>query len=206
MSSPDHFSTRELSPETWPDFEKLFRKRGLVGDGWWCWCTFHHTASFSTPEQQQPRTRNERANVNQERKKKLVMTGCAHGILVYANGEPVGWCQYGPKEELPRADNTQRYQKLALENSSKKLWRVTCFVVDSEYRHRGVAKAGLDAALGSIRKSGGGIVEAYPVSESNQGANYHYCGTVSMFMKAGFDTVAPYAQGRTSTVVVRKSI
>jgi hypothetical protein len=38
-------------------------------------------------------------------KKEFVDSGRSHGILVSANGEPVGWCQYGPKEELPRIDN-----------------------------------------------------------------------------------------------------
>jgi GNAT superfamily N-acetyltransferase len=146
------------------------------------------------------------AKRNREKKKNLVMTGCTHGVLVYAKGEPVGWCQYGPREELPRTDNTIKYRKLALEDNSDRLWRVTCFVVDSEHRRRGVATFGLKAALGAIKKKGGGIVEAYPVSNTDQGANYIYCGTVSMFEEAGFKTIAPLAQGRTSTVVMRKTI
>lgn len=176
--SPDQFSTRELSGETWRDFERLFWKQGSVGDGWWCWCTFHHVSSFSTPEHQQPRTRAERAQRNHQKKEELVMSGCAHGILVYSNAEPVGWCQYGPREELPRVDNTIRYRKLALENDSEKLWRITCFVADSKYRRRGVASAGLKGALAAIKRRGGGVVEAYPVSKTDQGANYH-CGRLS---------------------------
>ena len=86
------------------------------------------------------------------------------------------------------------------------MWRITCFVVDKEYRGRGVAVAGLRAALEAIRKKGGGLVEAYPVSKTDQGSNYIYCGTVSMFEKAGFTTMAPLATGRTATVVMRKTI
>ena len=204
-SPSDMYTTKELSGETWPDFERLFRKQGFVGDGWWCWCTFHHVSSFSS-KNQQPRTRAERANLNHEKKKKLVLNGCAHGILVYKAGEPVGWCQYGLREELPRIDNTVRYRKLALQSGSEKLWRITCFVVDREHRRCGVASIGLKAALESIKKNGGGMVEAYPVSETDQGANSHYCGTVSMFEKTGFGSVAPFAQGRTSTVVMRKTL
>lgn len=163
-------------------------------------------SSFSLPENQQPSTRAERAELNRRKKEKLVKTGCAHGILVYAKDEPVGWCQFGAREELPRADHTIKYRKLALENGSERLWRITCFVVDSEHRGRGVASFGLKSALKSIQMQGGGIVEAYPVTKSDQGANYHYCGTVSLFAKAGFKTVASLAQGRTSTVVMRKTI
>ena len=202
------YSSKELSDKTWPDFEKLFRRQGLVGDGWWCWCTFHHISSFSLPENQQPPTRAERAKLNHQKKKKLVATNCAHGILVYVKGEPVGWCQFGPREELPRMDNTTKYRKLALalEKVSNRLWRITCFVVDKEYRRRGVASFGLRAALETIKKKGGGIVEAYPVRKTDQGANCIYCGTVSMFERAGFKTMAPLAQGRTSTVVMRRNV
>ncbi len=166
----------------------------------------HHVSSYSLPENSQPRTRAERAVRNRREKRELVEKGCAHGILVYANGEPVGWCQYGPREELPRIDNTVKYRKLTLENGTGKLWRITCFVVDRKYRRRGVARAALKAALGAIRNKGGGLVEAYPVSKTDQGSNYMYCGTVSMFEKAGFKTVAPLGEGRTTTVVMQRTI
>jgi len=86
------------------------------------------------------------------------------------------------------------------------LWKITCFVVDKEYRRRGVASAGLRAALEAIRKKGGGIVEAYPVSKTDQGSNYIYCGTVSMFQKARFKTIASLSTGRTATAVMRRTI
>ncbi len=200
------YSSKELSKETWPDFERLFLKQGVVGDGWWCWCMHHHVSSYSLPENQQPRTRAERAVRNHRQKTKLVERGVAHGILVYARGEPVGWCQYGPREELPRVGNTQKYRRLALEEDTDRLWRITCFVVDKEYRQRGVASAALKAALGAIRERGGGLVEAYPVSKTDQGSNYLYSGTVAMFEKVGFKTVAPLGEGRTTTVVMRRTI
>jgi GNAT superfamily N-acetyltransferase len=203
---PVEYSTKELSKQTWPDFERLFLKQGVVGDGWWCWCTYHHVSTYSSPENQQPRTRAERAVRNHRQKARLVEIGCAHGIIVYARGEPVGWCQYGPREELPRVENSQTYRRLALEDGTDRLWRITCFVVDKQYRRRGVASAGLKAALDAIRKKGGGIVEAYPVSKTDQGSNYMYCGTVGMFEKAGFETVAPLATGRTATVVMRRTM
>jgi hypothetical protein len=30
----DKYSMKKLSKRTWPDFEKLFLKQGVVGDGW----------------------------------------------------------------------------------------------------------------------------------------------------------------------------
>src|SRR3989442_4842163 len=200
------YSAKELSKKTWPDFEKLFLKQGVVGDGWWCWCTYHHHLSLSSAENKQLSTRATRSVKNCRVKRTLVMKGRAHGILLYANGEPVGSCQYGPKEELPRIDNRPKYRKLTLDSTDNKLWRITCFVVDGKYRRRGVASAALKAALKAIRKKGGGLVEAYPVSKTDQGSNYMYSGTVTMFERAGFKVVAPLGEGRTTTVVMRRTI
>ena len=196
-------TTKELSAKTWPDLERLFQKPG-IGDAWWCWCTFHHTASFSRDNT--PRTRAERAVRNRQEKKELVGRGNSHGILVYADGDPVGWCQYGSREEPPRLDHSRNYRDLAAKGGSAPFWRITCFVVDKNYRKRGVASAALKAALDAIRNKGGGLVEAYPVSKTDQGPGYMYCGTVNMFSKAGFKTVAPLGSGRTTTVVMRKTI
>jgi hypothetical protein len=71
----------------------------------------------------------------------------------------VGWCQYGPREELPRIDNERHYRALRLEDGEKKLWRITCFVTDKMQRRRGIATVALGAALAAIRKRGGGVVE-----------------------------------------------
>ena len=166
----------------------------------------HHQRPRSVPLREEPRTRTEWAVRNHQEKRKLVEKGCAHGILVYEGREPVGWCQYGSREELPRVNSSPRYRSLALENGAEKMWRITCFVVDKEYRRRGAASVGLRAALEAIRMKGGGLVEAYPVSKTDQGSNYIYSGTVSMFEKAGFKTITPLAAGRTATVVMQKTI
>jgi hypothetical protein len=99
---------------------------------------------------------------NHNDKRELVGQGHSRGILVYWHGAPVGWCQYGLMEELPRIDNNPKYRKLE-SASDKMLWRITCFVVRKIYRRRGVARTALKAALAAIQKQGGGVVEAYPI-------------------------------------------
>ena len=69
-----------------------------------------------------------------------------------------------------------------------------------------MASAALEAALEAIKRKGGGLVEAYPVSKTDQGSNYLYSGTVAMFEKAGFKVVAPLGEGRTTTVIMRRTI
>jgi GNAT superfamily N-acetyltransferase len=162
------------------------------------------------PKSQQLRTRVERAVRNRREKLELVEKGCSHGILVYAKSEPVGWCQYGPQEELPRIDNGRKYKYRGIApKSPDRLWRITCFVVDRKYRQRGVASAALKAALEAIKSKGGGLVEAYPMThwESYAFGNESTHGVVSMFEKEGFTVVAPLGTTKFSErVLVRRTI
>jgi GNAT superfamily N-acetyltransferase len=138
---------------------------------------------------------------NRREKKTLVKQGRSHGILVYAHGEPVGWCQYGPSQELPRIDNNPRYRKFADGNENERLWRITCFVVHKKFRRRGVARIALKAALAAIQNVGGGLVEAYPTK--HWGAYQEWRGAVSMFEKEGFQIVGPLGE---SNVLMRRTI
>ena len=193
------YSTKELSKKTWPDFERLFETHPAPGANP-CWCMHYHR-SRPLPKSKKLHSSVKKAARNCQQKRELVENGCSHGILVYAKGEPVGWCQYGPKEELPRLDNNPRYRRLAPEDGRERLWRITCFVVDKKYRKRGVASAALRAALTAIRSKGGGLVEAYPIT--NWGAYADWFGTTSMFRKEGFKIVAPFGK---SNVLMRRTI
>ncbi len=193
------YSTKELTGDTLPDFERLFETHPAPG-AYQCWCTYNHRPR-PLPESERLQSSVKRAARNRRQRRELVENGGSHGILVYAKGEPVGWCQYGPEEELPRIDNNRGYRRLAAEGDMNRLWRITCFVVDRRYRKRGVASAALKAALDAIRKKGGGHVEAYPINR--WGAYAEYRGTVSMFQKEGFKIVAPFGK---SNVVMRRTI
>lgn len=196
------YTTKELSNRTWHDFHKLFSQ----GNGWdHCQC-IHFQRPCPLPKDQWLRSRSERTVRNRRQKRELVERGRAHGILVYANGEPVGWCQYGPREELPRIDSSRNYRGLAPGPGSTNLWRITCFVVDRKHRRRGVAAAALHAALESIKKKGGGLVEVYPLIDWDElrrseirrrgrapsFGNVSTHGTVSMFERQGFKAVASF--------------
>ncbi|MBV9600056.1 MAG: GNAT family N-acetyltransferase [Chloroflexi bacterium] len=132
-----NYRVEELSERTWPDFEKLFSG----GGGWnFCWCLAHQRGPHRP--RREFRTRAEVSVQNHQLKKKLVQQGQAHGILVYADDEPVGWCQYGPSDELVGFLNS-------LEEDRER-WRITCFVVHKKYRRKGVAGFALHAALAAI--------------------------------------------------------
>src|SRR5690242_4283057 len=151
---------KELSNSTWADFEQLALKQGG------CWCMFY----------QRPKpvgrglSLNEKKKMNRKDKQSLVRHGRTHAILVYSGEKPVGWCQYGTRDQLPRIDAGRNYKKVESLAENERLWRITCFFVDKNYRGKGVAKFALHAALESIRRQGGGIVEAYPIVSEKMAA------------------------------------
>lgn len=150
------FTTKELSKKTWPDYVRFFTQ----GNGWdHCGCTVYQ--GFRAPED--VRKWVDKRDWNLRVKSDLVERRRAHGILVYAGAEPVGWCQFGPKGELPIRDNRWT-SKLFPDDSEERLWRITCFCTHKDYRHQGVPGISLRAALDAISKKGGGLVEAYPLA------------------------------------------
>jgi GNAT superfamily N-acetyltransferase len=185
---------RELTPRRWTDFERLFRKYHGVQAG--CWCMFYHREGPNGPlgsvARQEANRRDHRA---------LLREGRAHGILVYADGRPIGWCQFGLRGELPRIEQGRTYRALAPALSEPARWRITCFFVDRPYRRSGVARFALRAALDAIGRHGGGLVEAYPATHGHAVALWF--GTLGMYEGEGFETVRPFGR---SNVLVRRRV
>lgn len=189
------FHTRELREETYVDFEELATKQGS------CWCMYYQRKAPIG----RGKTASQVRRANRRDKKALVRQGQSHAILVYDGERPVGWCQYGSADELPRIDAGRGYKKTGRPAGEERLWRITCFFVDREYRGKGVAKLALHEALASIERQGGGVVEAFPVVSEKMARvpEWRWFGTLSMFEKEGFSRTAPLG---TSGVLVRRNI
>ena len=178
---------RELTPETLPDFERLFRGPGGNDQ---CWCMYYRREQSAAKEIAEYGVKKGGVHEhNRRRIEGLVEEGRAHGILAYFGGKPVGWCSYGQTEEFPLIDRGRAYRKLP--RPTRRTWRIVCFVVAVGHRRKGVAGATLRALLESIRFQGGGAVEAYPAVEPRHGSGSLWFGTVSMFEREGFRRVAP---------------
>jgi GNAT superfamily N-acetyltransferase len=177
----------------------------------------HFQRACALPKAEWLATRAERGTRNRRQKKALVDRNAAHGIIVYTDGSPAGWCQYGPRSELPRFDGDRRYKSITPVPPNDKLWRIPCFVVEKSRRGKGVAAAALDAALKSIAAQGGGIVEAFPlrdwkeirtdelqrVGRTPSFGNSSTHGTLRMLQRQGFEIVANYGP---RNVLVRKFV
>jgi hypothetical protein len=111
----------------------------------------------------------------------------------------VGFCQFGQPTEIPA--RMTGYAKLGLDLPD---WRIPCFFIDRDHRHRGVAKAALSGALRFIAEKGGGTVDSYPLSLHGKpyGSSFIWGGTESMFAKEGFKVVG--RTGRTKALMRKR--
>lgn len=168
------FVVKPLSASTWPDFAALVERHNGVWGG--CWCLEFHAEG------------KERGAHRREKKECRVRQGTAHAALVYDTSACVGWCQFGPPEELPRIKHLRAYRE---ELTSLPEWRITCFFVDKAYRGKGVCALALAGALEEISRLGGGTVESYPedVADRTVSASFLYNSRLSLFEHQGFERV-----------------
>ena len=165
------YVVKPLTADTWPDFADLAERHNGVWGG--CWCLgFHAEGAQRGPERR-------------ALKQRRVEQGDAHAALVFDGDRCVGWCQFGPSDELPRIKFARAYRAVVAEPPD---WRITCFFVDSSHRHRGVAAAALKGALAEIARLGGGTVESTPedVDGRTVSSSFLYNASVSMFERQGF--------------------
>ena len=168
------FTTKPLDETTWPDFAGLVERHNGVWGG--CWCMSFHQEGFE---------RHRGAEQNRSDKEARVREGRAHAALVFDGDTCIGWCQFGPTEELPRIKAARAYGEGLTVLPD---WRITCFFVDKAYRRKGVAAAALAGALQQIERLGGGTVESYPEDAEGRSVSSSslHNGTVAMFEQQGF--------------------
>jgi GNAT superfamily N-acetyltransferase len=169
------YDVRALDATTWPDFDRLVDMHNGVWGG--CWCMGFHAEGVG---------RHKTAAQNRAQKEARVREGRAHAALVFDGPQCVGWCQFGPTDELPRIKRRRDYLQGLGELPD---WRITCFFVDKERRRGGVAAAALDGALQEIARLGGGTVESYPEDSAGRSvsSSFLHNGPVSLFERHGFE-------------------
>ena len=185
---PD-FVVKPLDASTWPDFAALVERHNGIWSG--CWCMSFHAEGIG---------RARGAAQNRADKECRVRAGRAHAALVFDGKTCIGWCQFGPTDELPRIKHRKVYQEKIEQLPD---WRITCFFVDRRHRGRGVADAALEGALREIRRLGGGTVESYPedVTGRKTSSAFLHNGTTTLFEKHGFKRTLRL--GKNHWVVVR---
>lgn len=173
-----------LTPERWPDFERVIGPNGAM-DG--CWCMWWRR----TGEQY----RSGRGEGNKAAMRGIVESGREPGLLAYVNGEPAGWCAVAPRDEYPRVRRSPVVKPI----DDQPAWAITCFFTRREYRAQGLGRILLQHAVKFAAEHGAQIVEGYPVAPPEGGrvpATEAFRGLASTFADAGFETVAQRKEAR----------
>jgi len=165
-----------LTPERFPDLERLF---GTNGASCGCWCMWWRlsTAEFRAAG----------GDGNRRALRRYVRAGRVPGLLAYDGSAAVGWVAVEPRACYPRL---ARSRNLA-EVDDAPVWSITCFYVDRRHRGRGIVRALIEAAAGYARAAGAGALEAYPREPSPTAVDSTlYTGVPSTFRRLGFAEVA----------------
>jgi GNAT superfamily N-acetyltransferase len=130
-------------------------------------------------------------------------TDCGHpesdttsGLLAYLDGEPVGWCAVEPRIAYARLLLKTRvpWDGRAEDKSDGGVWAVTCFVVRSGFRRRGISGVLVRAAVDFARERGARALEGYPMitQPGRQIAlvGELHVGSRGIFEEAGFSEVS----------------
>ncbi len=165
------YAIRPLDESTWDAFASLVEANNGVFGG--CWCIGFHEDGKLHPGYE----------AHRQRKLERVQNGDAHAALVFDGDDCVGWCQFGPPNELPRIKSRKEYEKGLTDLPD---WRIACNFVGKGHRRKGVATAGLAGALDLIADLGGGVVEGYPEGAGAVPAGFLFNGALSTYEKLGF--------------------
>lgn len=170
---PDDLAFHPLTPERWPDLERLFGPQGAYGG---CWCMFWRISRSEFSRNQ--------GEGNKQALRKIVAEGRVPGLLAYTGQKPVGWISVAPRDEFASLNRSPVLRRL----DDKPVWSVVCLFVARDRRGQGLPQALIQAAIDYVAQQGGKMLEAYPtVPDDRELAPVSsYMGIPTMFERAGF--------------------
>ena len=177
-----------LSPELLDDFLAFFDERAFSDNADWagCYCFFpyHDPANGAWSERSAADNRAAMADA--------ISTGTAGGFLAYADGRVVGWCNAAKRAAYPTL--------AGLPGDSNRIGATPCFIVDPDWRGKGVATALLAAACEGLQ--GIDKMEAAP-DRNAQSPAQNARGPLSMYVASGYRIVREFPDG---TVLVEREL
>jgi GNAT superfamily N-acetyltransferase len=172
-----------LTPDRWPDLERLFGARGACG-GCWCMAWRRTRAEFVRGK----------GEGNRRAFRAVVRSGAEPGVLAFLDGEPVGWCAVAPRDVYPALARSRVLAPV----DDRPVWSISCLFVTKDQRRSGVSVALIRAAAAHAASHGASVVEAYPVEpySPSMPAPFAWTGLPSAFLAAGFTEVARRSRTR----------
>ena len=176
---------KKMHIENIPDWLEFFDSRAFKDHQEWgtCYCTYYF----------QPKPE-EYKNVHSRKRNYaiwLIENGIMQGYLAYEDNKVIGWCNSNSKKTFPRLNTVRDIQEETIKS-------IVCFIVEKEYRTKGIATALLQEVIKDAKEEGYKIVEAYP-NKHAEGAYGNYHGAYGMYIKNGF-----VEENDANRIIVRK--
>ena len=172
-SAAPELTFREVTKETWQDFERFFESRGSPS---YCWCM--PWRDMPVDERKSGGKAARKTAISQR-----VGSDVPIGILGYSGSDPVAWCSIAPRA-------THRKGLGGLEEPGEgegEVWSLTCFFISRLYRGKGLTRQLITAAIDHARMNGARVVEAYPIDPESP--SYRFMGYIDTFKSMGFTEV-----------------
>ena len=169
------WETSTVSPDRFEDFADVINRTRRVNH---CWCMSHRLQAAEIEQL---------GDGNRERAmRRLCEREHPPGVVTYRDGEPVGWCNIGPRTEIARLTGSRLIRPV----DELPVWSIVCVIVRPGHRRQGVTAQLIEGAVAYAASHGAPAVEAYPVDPSGRmDVTMAFVGTKSMFEQAGFRVI-----------------
>ena len=169
------WETHPVTPDRFEDLADVINRTRRANH---CWCLSHRLR----PEEIEGLGGGSR----EQAMRRLCERDHPPGVVAYRDGEPVGWCNIGPRTEITRLTGSRLIRPI----DDTPVWSIVCVVVRSGHRRQGVTAPLLEGAVDYAASHGAPAVEAYPVDPAGRmDLTMAFVGTRAMFDRAGFQVV-----------------
>lgn len=169
------WETHPLVTERFDDFADVVNKNRRPTH---CWCVTHRLRAQEIDELG--------GGDREQAMRTLAAAEPPPGVVTYHDGEPVGWCNIGPRAEIPRLDHSTKIRPV----DDVPVWSIVCLIVRAGHRRQGVTGHLIEGAVAFAFDHGAPAVEAYPVDpDGRMDTTMAFVGTRQMFERAGFAVI-----------------
>jgi GNAT superfamily N-acetyltransferase len=169
------WETYPLTADRFEDFADVINRPRRANH---CWCLSHRLQAAEIQRL---------GNGSREQAMRRLCEGDhPPGVVTYDDGEPVGWCNIGPRSEITSLTRSRVIRAV----DDLPVWSIVCIVVRSGHRRRGVTAPLIEGAVTYAFSHAAPAVEAYPVDPAGRmDPTMAFVGTRVMFERAGFEVV-----------------